>query len=304
MLSGKQSVPADFLVLHNAQITVRVASKGGAVVDGKTADDRFFLRSYAGTEQEFTAQRAACFPLVPIGNRVAGNGFHFAGKYRSFVPNTQENLYIHGDGWLGDWNVLEVSAEAVTMEFSRTADENSPYAYRAVQTIRLAGTRLGMQLSIANSGDEMLPFGLGFHPFFPRTPKTTLKAPAVRWWTEAPSHLPHTLEAPPEDMAFAGSTSLPDRWINNAFEGWDGKATIKWLEQNLSLRLEATEIFSRFMLFAPDTDRSFFCFEPMSHTPNALASVETEPMGLTLLAPGESIRGGLSLTILDGSEEQ
>ncbi|MDA4630532.1 hypothetical protein NZA98_05290, partial [Escherichia coli] len=104
------------------------------------------------------------------------------------------------------------------------------------------------------------------------------------------------------DMVFAGSTPLPDRWINNAFEGWDSKATIAWPEHNLSLRAEATEVFARFMLFAPDTDRSFFCFEPMSHTPNALASVEADPMGLALLAPGEEISGGLSLTILDGSE--
>jgi aldose 1-epimerase len=103
-------------------------------------------------------------------------------------------------------------------------------------------------------------------------------------------------------MVFARSTPLPDRWINNAFEGWDGKATIAWPEHNLSLSVEATEIFARFMLFAPDADRSFFCFEPMSHAPNALASVEADPMGLALLAPGEEISGRLSLTILDGSE--
>ncbi|MBA8881048.1 aldose 1-epimerase [Phyllobacterium myrsinacearum] len=303
MLSGKQSVPVDFLILHNVHMAVRVATKGGAVVDGKTSDNRFFLRPYAGTQQEFMVQRAACFPLVPVGNRVAGNGFHFAGKRRSLVPNTQESLYLHGDGWLGDWDVLEVSAEAVAMEFSRKADENSPYDYRATQTIRLDGTTLDMHLSIVNNGDEILPFGIGFHPFFPRTPGTTLEAAASSWWTETPSHLPHARRPLPADMVFARSTSIPTSWINNAFEGWDGRAIIKWPEHNLSLRLKATEIFSRFMLFAPYSDQSFFCFEPMSHTPNALASVETDPMGLKLLAPGEKISGGLSLTVIDGSEE-
>lgn len=302
MLSESQSVPADFLILNNDHMTIRVAPKGGAVVDGKTADGRFFLRPYTGTERNFTAQRAGCFPLVPIGNRVAGNGFHFAGKHRILAPNTQESLYIHGDGWLGEWDVTEVSAETVTLTFSRKADGNSPYDYRAKQTIGLAGTTLDMHLSIVNNGDETLPFGIGFHPFFPRTPKTTLEALARRWWTEGPSHLPHSRESLPADMAFARAKLIPDCWINNAFEEWDGKAFIAWPEQNLSLSLKATEIFSRFMLFAPHTDQSFFCFEPMSHTSNALAHVEKDPMGLRLLAPGEEISGGLALTILDGSE--
>lgn len=304
MIAGTQSAVTDFLTLRNGHMTVRVSPKGGALVDGTTSDGRQFLRSYEKAMRDFTVSQAACFPLVPIGNRVAGNEFHFAGKRRVLAPNTGESLYIHGDGWLGQWDVLEASPATVTLAFDKRATENSPYEYRAGQSLRLSGPRLDLGLSVENCGNETLPFGIGFHPFFPRTPKTTLWASASSWWTEDQSHLPQSRQQLPEAMDFSIAKPIPAHWINNAFEGWDGTARIDWPEQGLSLRIEATDIFSRFMLFAPRLDRSFFCLEPMSHTPNALAHVETDPKGLLLLAPGEKLDGALSLTIVEGSKAQ
>lgn len=302
MLSASHVVSTDFLVLQNRKLTVRVASKGGAVVDGRTSDGRYFLRPYIGGEREFTALLGACFPLVPIGNRVDGNEFQFAGMHRVLSPNTKENLYLHGDGWLGDWEVLEKSPETVTLRFAKHASESSPYEYQAIQTFRLCENSLDIDLSVTNSGDDILPFGIGFHPFFLRTTDTTLEVAATDWWTETPTHLPWMRESLPAEMIFTPPQPIPERWINNAFEGWDGEANINWPEQNLSLCLKATEVFSRFVLFAPQADQSYFCFEPMSHTPNALASAETDLMGLKLLAPGDEMSGGLSLAVLDGSE--
>ena len=95
---------------------------------------------------------------------------------------------------------------------------------------------------------------------------------------------------------------LPDRRLNNCFEGWNGSARIVWPERHLGVDIAADSMLDRYMLFAPNGKRDFFCLEPMSHSPNALKHFETEPMGLALLSPGDSLRAGFAMTVFDWSE--
>ncbi len=291
----------DWLSLENDRLRLRVSPRGGAIVDGYTNDGRPFLRPYQG-KGGFDVGGSACFPLVPVGNRVEGNAFSLAGHAFALVPNASDPFYIHGDGWLGTWQVATQRQDLVELVFDRPADEGSPFAYRARQSFRLVGARLELAMSVTNAGEKALPFGLGFHPYFPRTTLTTLFAPASDWWSERGGHLPGERIALADDVDFSTPRLLPQRWLNNGFEGWNGGARIVWPEQRLGLDIEATEALGRYMLFAPDNDRSFFCFEPMSHTPNALKHIDTDPMGLKILSPGESLSAGFVMTVFDWSD--
>ncbi|MGO4338579.1 hypothetical protein AB4037_27060 [Labrys sp. KB_33_2] len=135
---------------------------------------------------------------------------------------------------------------------------------------------------MTNTGRIDLPFDIGFHPFFPLTPQTTLLAPATAWWTERDAHLPGSRGALVSDVDFSTARRLPDRRLNNCFEGWNGSARIVWPERQLGVDIAADSMLDRYMLFAPNGKRDFFCLEPMSHSPNALKHFETEPMGLAL----------------------
>ena len=62
-----------------------------------------------------------------------------------------------------------------------------PWAFRATQLLALrsdaAGAALTITLTIANTGSEAFPFGLGFHPFFVRSAATRLAFTAgSAWW--------------------------------------------------------------------------------------------------------------------------
>ncbi|WP_454819288.1 aldose epimerase family protein [Labrys neptuniae] len=154
---------------------------------------------------------------------------------------------------------------------------------------------------MTNTGRIDLPFGIGFHPFFPLTPQTTLLAPATAWWTERDAHLPGSRGALVSDVDFSTARRLPDRRLNNCFEGWNGSARIVWPERHFGVDIAADSMLDRYMLFAPNGKRDFFCLEPMSHSPNALQHFETEPMGLALLSPGDSLRAGFAMTVFDWS---
>jgi aldose 1-epimerase len=53
-----------------------------------------------------------------------------------------------------------------------------------------AGATLAVKLSIANTGERAFPFGLGFHPFFPRTPTTALDLDVKSYWENDDTLLP------------------------------------------------------------------------------------------------------------------
>jgi len=283
----------DFITLENDRVSLRVAAQGGAVIDGVTQDGRPFLRPYV--DGALDVLRSACFPLVPIGNRVEGNGFELRGKRYRFQPNTGEPSYIHGDGWLADWNVDEVAPAHVKLTLEQLWPARSPHIYRAVQTVAIDGATVRLELSVTNRGKESLPFGVGFHPYFPRTEATRLMAAAETWWTEHEGCLPGVRTPIPASADFSTSRRFPRRRLNNCFEGWSGLARIVWPEAGLAADIAADPVFSRYMLYAPEEDTSFFCLEPMSHAPNAL--MLAGPAALHMLASGETLSGGFSITV-------
>ena len=54
----------------------------------------------------------------------------------------------------------------------------------------LDGSTLTLSLEVVNRGATALPFGLGWHPYFPLTAGTTLQAPANALWLEGADWLP------------------------------------------------------------------------------------------------------------------
>ncbi|ARQ60060.1 UNVERIFIED_ORG: aldose 1-epimerase [Rhizobium etli] len=275
--------------LENGDVAVRVSSRGAAVV-AATFRNIPFLVPAGGLDGTF-----ANFPMVPFGNRVNGNAMSFAGRDYAFQPNTAEPLYRHGDGWLGLWQIEDRSPAHAQFAFSRRADRISPYAYLARQEVRLAGDALVLTLSVENRGEAALPFGLGQHPFFVRTPETRMTIAADRYWSERPDHLPDVLGPVPGYFDFRSERLLPQRWMNNAFEGWNGRAAITWPELGIQAALQADGALDRFMLYMPADRSDFFCLEPMSHLPNGHHLPELG--GLIPLSPGEILSGKVTIEL-------
>jgi aldose 1-epimerase len=217
-----------------------------------------------------------------------------------FSPNTDwDPHYLHGEGWQSEWSLDEQADDRVVMSFAHQPGGHTPYAYRARQTFMLTDDGLELTLSVENAGEKALPFGLGWHPYFPMTPETTLLAPARKFWTEVEGWLPGEATDIPADLDFSEPLALPQRWVNNGFEQWSGEATIFWPEHGTKLHLTADPIFRHAFIFVSDTDfdpqfkRDYFCFEPMSHLAN---SHNLPDLGdLQVLKPGQRLSGSIRL---------
>ncbi|TCL69538.1 aldose 1-epimerase [Rhizobium sp. BK251] len=294
----KPAPAASDVVLSDGGLSVRIDRLGGALLEA-TYEGQPFLVGAGGPTGAM-----ASFPLVPFGNRVEGNTFSFEGGDFSLQPNSADPLYLHGDGWLGLWEIEEADHRHVRLSFSHVADDASPYHYSATQRISLSAGAIVLELSVQNRGETTLPFGIGQHPFFIRTPQTQLSIRSRTYFGERMGYLPGEVEPRPADLDFEAGAPLPRRWVNNAFDGWDGRVTILWPELRLKASVEADAVFSRYMLYMPADRADFFCLEPMSHLPNGHHMPELG--GLTPLAPGESLSGRVKIelaSLADAVEE-
>jgi aldose 1-epimerase len=239
--------------------------------------------------------------MVPFCNRVEGNRFSFEGEEYQLERNTDwDPLYLHGEGWISTWRVMEQTGSSITMGLSHSSEKGAPYGYDAVQNLSVDKGVLSITVTLTNRLDRPLPFGTGHHLFFPKTPGMTLQAKAEGYWTEKESFLPDRRTAVAGEMDFSSPSGIPGHWINNGFDNWDGRAEILWPERNLGVRISGDGYFRDYFVFhsdkdfEPDFKDDYFCFEPMTHTANG-HNRPPDYGGLVSLKKDESLRTELRI---------
>jgi aldose 1-epimerase len=244
----------------------------------------------------------ACYPLVPWSNRIGHGRFSFEGNTFQLAPNYPPEPYpIHGDGWLSGWSVLDRAADAVLLGLDKSA--SSPFTYVAGLSYALQADTLSVELWAENRGAAPMPFGLGLHPWFDRTPGVRLMAPADGMWIAGPDVLPVTHGVPPPDASFQRFAPLPRRLVDNCFTGWNGVAQIRWEDRGVDLHIESSPPLPYYVLFCPPL-KPVFCFEPVTHPIDAFNLPEPfARAGLAVLAFGQrlSIRVTFRALVSQGS---
>lgn len=233
--------------------------------------------------------------LMPFSNRIGGCAFVWEGQ-SLHVPChvAEEPLPLHGDGWQRRWIVVHREPQILRLRLDW--GQIGPFHYWAVQEFRLEPRRLHWSLSIGNLADRSLPYGFGFHPWFPRGPQSTLAFSADRLWLNDEQFLSErnvAIDAMPE-WDYRTPSSLPKGFINNAFVGWDGRAELSQGDKFVSVRLQSSGNLTTAIVYSPNEKSNFVCFEPVSHPINA-HNLPGMP-GLKSLASGESATAWVELS--------
>lgn len=238
--------------------------------------------------------RLACYPLVPWSNRISNGGFFIDGA-RIEVPRNRDDepWPIHGTGWQRAWQVEYCSDSAARLVLDEIG--SGPHRYRATLHYTLRDNVFDVALGATNRGDTPLPFGLGLHPFFLRHDGVLLTAPASGvWLNDGHTPLPASRATVPPVWNFAHEADLPEG-LNHGFEGWTGRAVIRWPHRGLRLELAADA--DRYVVYTP-AQEGFFCFEPVDHSIDAMnlpGGALTN--GMTLLAPEASLQRRFSFRV-------
>lgn len=254
-------------------------------------------------------RRFSSYPLLPFSNRIASARLHWnqaVYPLRRFLA--EEPHAIHGNGWRRAWDIVEHTAARVILELVHTATGQSatewPFAYRARQTFELATDAFALTLSIANTGEAMFPFGLGWHPFFPRNAVTALRFAADGVWHTDPTLLPTGLDPVPAVWDFETSRPIAATTLDNCFAGWQPPATIAWPDRRLSVAISADPACEHLVVFVPP-DSDFLAVEPVTHMTNAfnLAAAGAPATGTRLLAPGDTFSCTMRISVSRGADD-
>jgi aldose 1-epimerase len=239
----------------------------------------------------------AGFPLVPYSNRIREGRFVFRGRAVALPPNRPpERHSIHGHGWQAAWTPLEVAAAHAELEYRHPADA-WPWPYRARQRVSLAPDRLVVELTLTSESEAPMPAGLGWHPYLPRTPRTTVTATVRGLWLSDDEVMPTTLVVPPPAaLDPARGLRVDEVALDNCFAGWDRRAVVEWPERGARVVVTAESPLEFLMVYTPP-GRDFFCLEPVSHAVDAvnLAAAGRTDVGLLVLDPGRSLRATVTL---------
>jgi aldose 1-epimerase len=237
----------------------------------------------------------ACFPLVPFSNRIAHGRFRAGNRVVSLarnLPGSDHPHPLHGFGWLSPWHLTVQEAASVTLELVCAAGE-WPWPYRAQQVLALDEGGLDMVLTMTNLGDDAMPAGLGFHPYFPRSDDAIYTGLHQGEWHTDEDCLPLALDMRDAAIDWWQGCPIAARSVDTAYIGRQGPLRIAWLQRDLELLLEPSPELGTTVVFTPDK-ADFFCIEPASHAPNA--HNRNGGAELRWLAPSDSFAVSLRLT--------
>ena len=254
--------------------------------------------------------------LFPWPGRIAGARLTFKGReYRLPVNEPARGHAIHGFACERAFRVMRRGPCFVTaiLDSSDYADLNSIWPWPFVLEIDYeVGNGLRLKARITNSGDLVMPFGFGAHPYFhaPLNPKGVRDAMLIeldanaRWPLDArliPTgdaerlagkydlRAPRPLGADTYDDAFrmvpiAGRTSAPRaRLIDPSLE--------------IALEIGADPAFGEFVVYAP-AERPVVALEPYTCAPDAFnLAARGIAAGMRELAPGQTFEAGFEIRL-------
>lgn len=233
----------------------------------------------------------ACFPMLPYANRVAEGRLSFGGKAWRLPRNFGDHPHsLHGVGWQAAWEVEEAGASHALLSLAHTADARWPWSFHATQGFELDAAGLVITLAIRNLDDGPVPAGLGLHPYFPADEATRLHFVAAHMLGRDETMLPTEPVEADRFGDWARGSALPaSELVDNAFDGWDGRATIA---QEGWRTLISAEGARGLHLYAPPR-AGFVCLEPVSHLPDAFNRGDR----FDILAPGETARLSMRISV-------
>jgi aldose 1-epimerase len=161
-----------------------------------------------------------------------------------------------------------------------------PFPYRVRQNIALSADSLTLELGIENTGDIAFPFGLGWHPYFPRTPTTELGFTASAMWENGPDMLP-TRRVPLDQNDFTSPRAVGDTTLDNCFAGWRPPATLRWPDRRRVAEIGADAACDHLVVYVP-AGQHFLAVEPVTHMTDAFNRADRgeHGTGTRVLAPG------------------
>jgi galactose mutarotase-like enzyme len=226
--------------------------------------------------------------LFPICGNLPGNRYTLNGQ--------SYELKQHGFARDCTWQAAsDVNQGAVTLLLVLESNDQTravyPFDFQFTLSYTLFGNVLSLRQRLVNTGNQPMPYSMGFHPYFTVDDKSqlTFEIPAATYQDQKTGML----------SPFTGSFDFSREELDFAFKQVSGPVSkVGDRQRDLELTLECSEEFST-LVFWTLRDKPFYCLEPWSAPRNAINTGES----LLTLEPGEGRNTFFNLGVEFGMEQ-
>lgn len=288
-------------ILHNEKTGQRLAilPEYGAIVLDLQLKGVSVLDTYQTPQEVINNSWAKNTVLYPFPNRLKNGSYEWNGEtYHFFANESLTNTALHGFGQDKPMKItlleVEENSAAITCLYTDYGTHDGyPFRFSVEMAFTLSDeTGFGLELSLRNHDEQIIPAGLGWHPYFTLGPKADdyqLQMPECQLVGIDERMLPTGKTYEYDD--FNKPTALGITVLDNCFvlpvkEG-RAEATIKGEKGTLHYWQETGDGKYNFLqVFIPPL-RHCLALEPMTCAPDAF----NNGMGLARLEPGEKLSG-------------
>lgn len=241
------------------------------------------------------------FVLVPYSNRLFDSKLLSpSGTFTLPANYPSSNVPVHGLGWRKKWQCVTREPQRVVLVYSHLSDDHWPFAHNCEQTVTLNQGQVEFHLKVKNNGEQPMPAGLGFHPWFALDHASQVRFGPTSVWLQDERGWPtvKTSSSGLENFDFTEWRSAQTVIQNHCHSDWSGRADLHLHEKKLSIQLTASSNLNHLIVYRkPGQD--WLCLEPVSHATGAfsLPHVKMSQAGDHLLAPGDSMEAWMRISV-------
>lgn len=231
----------------------------------------------------------SCFPMTPYASRIVEGKFGWGGVSTHIPPNMAGGAHpLHGIGWRTPWSVVAEDEYSIEIALIHEGDKNWPWAFESRQRFNLFEDHVELTLSVTSLDARPFPSSLGPHPYF-LSEGAEIQFCATQLWEITGEALPSHLARPPVVDHLAKGALATSLDLDHCFEGWNGRARIKWAEHGVELGAsvlvgDSPSACTRLQLYTPP-GAGFFCLEPV--TARGVSFTAKDPYALGVVELGD-----------------
>lgn len=231
--------------------------------------------------------RAGAYPLFPYHNRLAHAVVRVDSANVGLQPHPAALPHtLHGPAHSRPWHVTILEPDRIVMALNYLGDADWPWDFTAVQDFRVQGSTLAATFTLTNEASDVMPGGMGWHPYFASIAQPSSDANFV--WSHREDYLPNGQKEALVDRA--EQEGRPTSYLQ------DWKSARIVCEAGVLTTMTASSPFDHLVVHRGDP--AHVCVEPVTHVPNAWnLKADASDVGARLLHPGEVLGGTFTLEI-------
>ena len=251
-------------------------------------------------------------PILFPPNRIDGGHFTFAGKEYQFVvnePATGNSLhgFLQNEPW--EIEALEDSDKEVKVRLFYNAEKGwahydvYPVTFLAEIFYTLNDEGLQQEVRITNTGDEVMPVGLGWHTAFRITPETRMNIAVENRVEMSERILPtgNLLPLSEEETYLVRPEGLDPVYqdMDDHFTAMAGVAMLSHPKEGVKIIYKVDPFYKHWMVWNCNREGSFVCIEPQNWRVNAPnLPLPAEESGMGSIEAGETLSAKASIQVV------